>query len=160
MSTGVSFVKVLPEYLAYLRGLVCRFPSHHREDLEQEGWIGLFRACETYDRSKGVPFDAYAKSCIRNRILTAYRRLKKDDVTEELNEEITAGATSGDAEAANVFFDELRSSLTDLERRVLDEYLADRKYSEIAETLHISVKQVDNALSRIKRKIRLRYGEF
>ena len=77
-----------------------------------------------------------------------------------MNEEITAGATSGDAEAANMFFDELRSSLTDLERRVLDEYLADRKYSEIAETLHISVKQVDNALSRIKRKIRLRYGEF
>lgn len=160
MSTGISFVKVLPEYLAYLRGLTCRFPSHHREDLEQEGRIGLFRACETYDRSKGVPFDAYAKACIRNRILTAYRRLKKDDVTEKLNEEILTGEDPGHAEAVKAFFDELRRSLTELECRVLDEYLADRKYSEIAQTLQISVKQVDNALSRIKRKIRLRYGEY
>ena len=58
---------------------------------------------------------------------------------------------------ALAFFKKFKSSLSVLERNILSEYLKDKSYEEIAETLSLSVKTVDNALMRIKKKMRKFY---
>lgn len=122
--------------------------------------LGLYRACQTYDAASAVPFEAYAKICIKNRMLTSYRTLCKDDGVEELTEETEPAAREDgtDLSVTRVFFDQLRGSLSDTEKTVLDEYLSDKTYGEITQKTGLSEKQIDNALSRIKQKIKLLYN--
>lgn len=155
------FSKVMQTYVPYVQALASSFPARYREDLVQEGLLGLYRACGAYDASKGVPFDGFAKVCIRNQMLSGYRLLRKDDglvdgrdVGETL---IAQNCSEIDGALAKDFFRTLRSRLTDTERKVLDEYLKDRSYDDIASSLGLTAKKVDNALSRIKNKIRLEY---
>ena len=129
-----------------------------REDLVQEGSIGLYLACVSFDPDKGVPFDAFAKTCIRNRMISAYRSLKRDGDTDELTDSVAADMTdvvSGfDSKS---FFVKLREKLSELENDVLDEYLSEKSYSEIADKLNVSEKAVNNAVQRIRKKIRKHY---
>lgn len=129
-----------------------------REDLVQEGSIGLYLACVSFDPDKGVPFDAFAKTCIRNRMISAYRSLKRDGDTDELTDSVAADMTdvvSGfDSKS---FFVKLREKLSELENDVLDEYLSEKSYSEIADKLNVSEKAVNNAVQRIRKKIRKYY---
>ena len=155
------FSKVMQAYVPYIRALASSISPRHSEDLMQEGFLGLYRACGAYDAGKGVAFDSFAKVCVRNQMLGAYRALRKDDSMVDgrnLDETMVAGNCSEiDGALAKDFFRTLRAKLTDTERRVLDEYLKDRSYEDIASVLGITPKKVDNALSRIKNKIRLEY---
>ena len=58
---------------------------------------------------------------------------------------------------AEMFFGKLKESLSPLEKQILSEYLKDKSYEEIAKTLSLSEKTVDNALMRIKKKMRKLY---
>lgn len=154
----MRFSKVREDYAPYIFATASTFPEFLREDLVQEGMIGLYLACLSFDSEKGVPFDAFAKVCIRNSILTAYRSLKPDGKTDSLTEEIPVEdftATSGFD--SKEFFERLREKLSDLENEVLDEYLLEKRYSEIAEKLGVSEKAVGNAVQRIRQKIRKYY---
>lgn len=158
MTEKVRFSKVKNVYATFISATANSYPAYMREDLVQEGSIGLYLACVSFDPDKGVPFDAFAKTCIRNRMISAYRSLKRDGDTDELTDSVAADMTdvvSGfDSKS---FFVKLREKLSELENDVLDEYLSEKSYSEIADKLNVSEKAVNNAVQRIRKKIRKYY---
>ena len=158
MTEKVRFSKVKNVYASFISATANSYPAYMREDLVQEGSIGLYLACVSFDPDKGVPFDAFAKTCIRNRMISAYRSLKRDGDTDELTDSVAADMTdvvSGfDSKS---FFVKLREKLSELENDVLDEYLSEKSYSEIADKLNVSEKAVNNAVQRIRKKIRKYY---
>lgn len=146
------------------------------EDVIQEGMIGLFKAIHDYSGNREATFKTFAELCINRQILTAVKTASRrkhqplnDSVSLSTPVDETGGGTleeslGGDM-ASNpeaVFMENtLLSLLTDknstlfssMERRVLKEYLAGKKYPEIAQSLGKSYKAVDNAMQRIRRKI-------
>ncbi|MBQ1907015.1 MAG: sigma-70 family RNA polymerase sigma factor [Firmicutes bacterium] len=153
-------------------------PGAEREDVVQEGMIGLFNAIRTYDPSRGASFSTYAGLCINSRILTAVRdnsgnrqqplnsarsldeaQETGDGETSTLGERLPAGPSSDPEEAA--LSRELEGLIgpdsgifSRLEKRVLALLMEGRGYRDIAEELGKSPKQIDNAIQRIRGKIR------
>ena len=160
MSQKKLFTDLFKQFVPYILYAASSFPARHREDLMQEGYLGLYQACGAYDETKEVPFEAFAKICIKNRMLTAYKSLGKDDDTLVLDEALVDSRENLSAESIEVrdFFNNLRKTLTELEKNVLDEYLKDISYEQISKNLNITQKQVDNTISRVKRKIKDRYN--
>ncbi|MBQ6052673.1 MAG: sigma-70 family RNA polymerase sigma factor [Clostridia bacterium] len=157
-----AFSQIADKYSPYIRAVASAFPEHLREDLIQEGLLALSDASRTFDSEKNVPIEAYIKICIKRRIKDAYFGLVKDG--EKVDIDIDNVIDPNDIEARIVekeytedFFRKLRSSLTDLEKNVLSEYLADKTYAQISEDLSISEKAVDNTLSRIRSKIKKQF---
>lgn len=130
------------------------------EDLSQEGFMALLTAVRTYDSEKNTAFATYAQQCIRNRMITCYTRSRSD--FDELPEELDLPDDPAEIpenkvlerSAAEELYRRVSSELSDLELSVLQLYLSKVSYSEISEKLGISQKSVDNAVQRIRRKLR------
>ena len=144
------------------------------EDLTQEGMLGLLSAIREYDPTFQVPFRVYAETCIHNRLLSAIKsasRLKHMPLNngisleEILLEETSPILASAKAfrrvpeemvlarESADEFYYTFVRSLSKYECQVLDLFLDGRSYREMAEVTGHSVKSVDNAVQRIRRKL-------
>ena len=129
--------------------------SAEKDDLLQEISLALYRAAQRFDLSQSkVTFGLYAKICIRNKLISAKRKLerKKRKKTPLPPEE-----PSGSAFSAEVFSSLMRRArllLSQKEKTVLLFYLKGLSYDEIAKSLDCSVKSVDNALARAKRKLK------
>ena len=148
-----------------------------REDLVQEGMIGLFKAIRDYNSEKQVGFHIFADMCIKRQIITAiktslrqkhfplnnYVSLNKpayDDESERTLVETLIERDSIDPEELylkrekiKAFGDEIEKKLSDMEKTVLSLYLEGLSYKEIAEVIGKTPKSIDNALQRIKRKL-------
>ena len=141
-----------------------------REDLVQEGMIGLYRAIRNFSEEKGT-FKAFAKVCIENQIVEAIRKTGRQK-SSILNGSISLenGGIENLLPTENVEeyliekenkeerFRKINKLLTSLEKKVLDEYLEGFSYLQIAQNLNISPKLVDNAISRIKIKLKTKAG--
>ena len=138
-----------------------------REDLVQEGMIGLYRAINTYDSDMRASFSTYAHSCVRNRMRDAVKRANRDkhrvlndavSLTQYDRDEQNAAPSPEEetieTEASGDIRRAIEQHLDDEERALLQAYLCGLSYREIAETLGKSVKSVDNALQSVKRKLR------
>ncbi|MBQ2973517.1 MAG: sigma-70 family RNA polymerase sigma factor [Clostridia bacterium] len=136
------------------------------EDLVQEGMLGFLDAVKKFDPSKGAPFRAFAETCINNRIISAVR-MNFNSKNAALSNAVSIEADSVDfatgSDPADIISDKfeteylaelLSSGLSDFERQVIDLRLKNKSYSQIAEELCRSEKAVDNALQRIKSKMR------
>ena len=170
---------LLRKYKGLVRGLAgtCFIMGGDRDDLVQEGMIGLFKAIRDYDPEKSDSFPAFARMCVTRQIHTAvkaaarqkhiplnsYVSLNKPIYDEEsdrtLLDVITEGRMSN-PEDLLIGQEDLRriegrigEMLSDLEWEVLTSYLDGRSYQEIAEDLGRHVKSIDNALQRVKRKL-------
>lgn len=137
-----------------------------RDDIVQEGLIGLLAATKTYDSSRGASFKTYAKICIDNAIQSAlrkYYRLKDipvQNVVEYHEEELSPLNTSSSAEDIFIAHERismltkaLQQNLSDFENEVLRLHIVGCSYNEIAERLCKSPKAVDNALQRVRKKL-------
>lgn len=148
-----------------------------REDIVQEGMIGLFKAIRDFRNDKLSSFRAFAELCITRQIITAiktatrqkhiplnsYVSLNKPIYDEESDRtllDILAAAKITDPEELIISREELMSIeskigeiLSDLELEVLMSYLQGKSYQEIACDLDRHVKSIDNALQRVKRKL-------
>lgn len=137
-----------------------------REDIIQEGMIGLFSAIKTYDSAKGASFKTYANTCIDNSIQSAlrkYYRLKDipvQQVIEFAEEEIPL--SNGFDSAEDIFIAQesvslltkvLQENLSDFENEVLGLHIVGCSYNEIAKRLCKTPKAIDNALQRVRRKL-------
>lgn len=136
-----------------------------REDLIQEGMIGLFKAIRDFDPEKGAPFAAFAKLCIERNLYTAIEtagRMKYAPLNGyvSLSEESENLMDSGIEEAViqkaifQQIYENAQNYLSPMEKEVLELYLEGKDYTEIAKELKKSDKSIDNALQRIKIKIR------
>jgi RNA polymerase sporulation-specific sigma factor len=154
-----------------------------REDIIQEGMIGLFKAIRDFKGDKLSSFKAFAELCITRQIITAiktatrqkhiplnsYVSLDKPIYDEESDRtlmDVISGAKVSDPEELIINqeeFDQIEVKmaelLSDLERKVLALYLDGQSYQEISEELNRHVKSIDNALQRVKRKLE-RYVEI
>jgi RNA polymerase sporulation-specific sigma factor len=154
-----------------------------KEDIIQEGMIGLYKATRDYDRDKLTSFKAFAELCITRQIITAiktatrqkhiplnsYISLNKPIYDEESDRtllDVVSEIKITDPEELIISSEELYSMeskivelLSDLEWEVLMAYLDGKSYQEIAKELHRHVKSIDNALQRVKRKLE-RYLEL
>ncbi|HLF69625.1 MAG TPA: RNA polymerase sporulation sigma factor SigH, partial [Actinomycetota bacterium] len=149
-----------------------------REDIIQEGMIGLFKAVRDFLPDRQSSFRAFAELCISRQIITAiktatrqkhiplnsyislHKPIASDDAdtrsmmdvlpTLEASDPLEILLNTADFASLKTCFDEI---LSGLEGEVLILYLDGRSYQEIAEHLGRHVKSIDNALQRIKRKI-------
>ena len=146
------------------------------EDVIQEGMIGLFKAIHDYSGNREATFKTFAELCINRQILTAVKtasRLKHQPLNDSVSlstpvdetgggtlEESLGGDMASNPEAvfmentlSSLLTDENSTLFSSMERRVLKEYLAGKKYPDIAKLLGKSYKAVDNAMQRIRKKI-------
>lgn len=148
-----------------------------REDIIQEGMIGLYKAIRDFKADKLSSFRAFAELCITRQIITAiktatrqkhiplnsYISLNKpiyDDDSDRTMLDILAGAKITDPEELFInhelsgdIREKIQENLSDLESQVLGSYLEGKSYQEMARELNRHVKSIDNALQRVKRKI-------
>jgi RNA polymerase sporulation-specific sigma factor len=154
----------------FAKAKAARFPSLPigEEDLLQEGMLGFLNAVRTFRPEKGASFRSYAAVCIQNSILSAVRGLLtrksapnrhavpyEDDVLQSL-----AGTQSNPLDEISARERERRleafigENLSKKEKEVLAQRLAGKSQSAIANALGISPKSADNALQRIRRKLK------
>ncbi len=148
-----------------------------REDIIQEGMIGLYKAIRDFNPDKISSFRSFAELCVTRQIITAikaatrqkhiplnsYVSLNKSLYTEgperTLIDVISAARVSDPEETVisqETYSDmeqQLRKSLSPLERSSLTLYLEGHSYVEIAALLERSPKAIDNALQRVKHKL-------
>lgn len=148
-----------------------------REDIIQEGMIGLYKAIRDFRHDKLASFRAFAELCITRQIITAiktatrqkhmplnsYVSLNKPIYDEESDRtllDVLSGVKVTDPEELIINqenFSDIESKmgefLSDLEWKVLMYYLEGKSYQEIADDLDRHVKSIDNALQRVKRKL-------
>ena len=154
-----------------------------KEDIIQEGMIGLYKAIRDYRADKLSSFRAFAELCITRQIITAiktatrqkhiplnsYVSLNKPIYDEESDRtllDVLSGVKITDPEELIISREKLShieskigEILSDLEWEVLMFYLQGKSYQEIACELDRHVKSIDNALQRVKRKLE-RYLEL
>lgn len=130
----------------------------------QEATMALYNAAKTFDAEQsGVTFGLYAKICIRNRLVSVKRKLVGEQKKKNRPGQPSA-KTEGKAGASHnkrqILADVDRLSkviedeLSEFEKKIFSLYLENLSYGEIAECLSISKKSVDNALYRIRCKIK------
>jgi len=148
-----------------------------REDIVQEGMIGLFKAIRDYREDKSIPFRMFAEMCITRQIITAiktatrqkhiplnsYVSLNKrlfDEESDKMLIEMLQEVSVTDPEELfiskedySVIESKLLELLSPFEKQVLSMYLSGIAYQEIARQLNKPVKSIDNALQRLKKKI-------
>lgn len=137
------------------------------DDLLQEGMLGLFVAINDYDEAKGA-FPSFAELCVKRRVLDAVRqsetvKLKRlsqnDDVSYSLVELSEAENIADDGQGpleSLLSKERLRAclnALTAMERKVFTMFLQGYSYEDISQTVGKSVKSVDGALQRARKKL-------
>ncbi|MFA5577391.1 MAG: RNA polymerase sporulation sigma factor SigH [Tissierellaceae bacterium] len=148
-----------------------------KEDIIQEGMIGLYKAIRDFDDGKETSFRAFAEVCITRQIITAiktatrqkhiplnsYISLNKPIYSEESDRtlmDIISGGKICDPEEVMIGKEDLSTieekmgkSLSKLELEVFTSYIDGLSYQEIADDLDKHVKCIDNALQRVKKKM-------
>jgi RNA polymerase sporulation-specific sigma factor len=130
------------------------------EDFISEGFLALLNAIRTYEESKGA-FSAYAGACIDNRMKNALGKAKRTLIFSEefdpaLIKEQAPGAEDVviEKESREETLRKISRLLSEREFRVFEMYLDSYSYRQIASRLGVSVKSVDNSLSRARAKLK------
>lgn len=148
-----------------------------RDDIIQEGMIGLFKAIRDYDQERLTSFRSFAEICITRQIITAiksatrqkhiplnsYVSLNKPIYEEESDRTLIDFISNNNGDDPMDLFigredmvlmeSKMGEILSELEIEVLMSYIEGRTYQEIAVDLRREIKSVDNALQRVKRKL-------
>lgn len=149
-----------------------------RDDIVQEGMIGLFKAIRDYDSTRQASFRSFAELCVTRQIISAVKSSTRrkhsplngyvslsrpaagEDGGERLLSDIIAAREICDpadivlgAWETDFILTGVGQSLSEFERQVLVLYTGGKSYQDIADLLGRHTKAVDNALQRIKRKI-------
>lgn len=148
-----------------------------KEDIYQEGMIGLYKAIRDFNSGRQASFKAFAELCISRQIITAIKTATRQKHIP-LNTYISLNKPIYDDESDRTLLDILSSirvcnpeelivsqeemvqiekymakSLSELEKQVLNSYMDGKTYQEIACTLDRDAKSIDNALQRVKKKL-------
>ncbi|MGG0643989.1 RNA polymerase sporulation sigma factor SigH [Sporosarcina gallistercoris] len=148
-----------------------------KEDIIQEGMIGLYKAIRDFREDRLSSFKGFAELCIKRQIITAIKTATRqkhiplnssvsldkpvyDEESDRTLLDVLAGSVNDDPEDLMIYKEnfvqmevEMNKVLSSLEKEVLGLYLDGQSYQEISEELNRQVKSVDNALQRIKRKL-------
>ncbi len=148
-----------------------------REDIVQEGMIGLFKAIRDFQPDKFTSFKSFAELCIKRQIITAIKTATRQKHIP-LNSYVSLNKPIFDDDSERTLYDMMTNSkelnpehlvikreelslieakmgevLSELEWKVLNAYLDGKSYQEISLEMNKHVKSVDNALQRVKKKL-------
>ena len=147
-----------------------------KEDIIQEGMIGLYKAIKSYKFDKQNSFKSFANMCIERQLITAIKasnRQKHIPLNSYLSLNNSAFENEEDTELIEIFNsktaedpldtitkkeyyksieDAIEKNLSSFEKQVLNRYLQGESYIDIATKLDTPVKSVDNAIQRIRKK--------
>ncbi len=177
---GSAWDALIDRYHGLVRSRAVGFflPGADLDDVIQEGMVGLCKAVRDYRAKRHVPFAVFASLCIRRQIVSALKAALRGkhrplntarSLNEPLDSDNTHGRTLlrfmpivGDEPDAVVLRDLeqtafeawMREALAPLERAAARGYLEGRPYDEIARSAGCNVKAVDNALQRVRRKLK------
>lgn len=141
-----------------------------QDDLIQEGMIGLFKAVRDYRADRSAQFSTFANLCVDRQLYHAvqsYNRQKH----QLLNNSISLNSEEGESELrflsqespetivveqeyAAQLEEKIKSQLSSLEKQVMELYIGGHDYMEIASLLKRDAKSIDNALQRIRKKVK------
>ena len=170
---------LLEKYKELVNGKVGKYfmIGAEREDIFQEGMIGLYKAIRNFDSSKQNSFKTFANICVERQLITAIKtsnRQKHIPLNSYLS--LNTSAYEGDEDGAELietfetenvedpletimkkeYFEEIQNtmhkSLSKFEENVLQRYMQGESYENIAKRLDTPVKSVDNAIQRIRKK--------
>ena len=152
-----------------------------KEDIVQEGLIGLFKAIKSYQNDKQNSFKTFANMCIERQLITAIKSSNRQkhmplnsylslnmnaydnaeegnnsnaDLLEVLNANLIEDPldTITQKEYYEIIEKTIHSSLSEFEKKVLNYYIQGESYVQIATKLDTPVKSIDNAIQRIRKK--------
>ena len=147
-----------------------------KEDMSQEGLIGLYKAVKSFDCTKQNSFKTFANLCIERQLITAIKssnRQKNIPLNSSFSLNVSAYDEGDDAEVLEIldtktaedpldtitkreYFEyvenKMDESLSNFEKQVLSRYIQGESYNDIAEKLDTPIKSVDNAIQRIRKK--------
>ncbi len=179
--SAMDFLMEKYKYLVRNKAKALFLIGGDKDDLIQEGMIGLYKAIRDYDSEKQNSFFSFADLCISRQIYSAIKasnRKKNLPLNTYISIYTPISGESSDNEEKEALVDimyqknvsnpeelvidkentsmieyELVRRLSDLERQVLSLYMKDLRYVQIAEVLGKEPKTIDNALTRIKTKL-------
>ncbi|MCI9627289.1 MAG: RNA polymerase sporulation sigma factor SigH [Clostridia bacterium] len=153
-----------------------------REDIIQEGMIGLVKAIRDYKEEKAASFRVFADICITRQIITAVKTATRQkhkplntyiSLSRPMYDDDNENRTLVDMLESDISFNpeenmivsesyhgissDVMGVLSNFEKKVLDEYLCGKSYQQISEEIKKTPKSIDNALQRIKRKLEKYY---
>ncbi len=148
-----------------------------KDDMLQEGYIGLYKAVKSYNNQMHNSFKTFAGLCVERQMITAVKNSNRQKhIPLNSSVSLNAGAydEDGDTQVIDVldtrktgedpleivtkkeYFSvvekEINTSLSDFEKQVLAHYKNGESYSKIAESLNTKTKSVDTAIQRIRKK--------
>ena len=149
-----------------------------REDIIQEGMIGLYKAIKSFDKQKQNTFKTFANMCIERQLITAIKTSNRqkhmplnsylslntaaydndDENSVELIDTFNNDTTEDPLETImkKEYYEQIQNSieksLSKFEKQVLDRFIKGESYNVIAKRLNSPVKSVDNAIQRIRKK--------
>ncbi len=141
----------------------CADQPEEREELMEEACIALYRAAVTYRQGMHSTFGLYAKICIRNRLISYLRQYKVRGMElpmRQLSDVESAVTMHGpeeqlvSEETFRALMRDVKQKLSPLEYAVFHRYLSGMSYQQIADALGITEKAADNALCRIRKKVK------
>ncbi len=147
-----------------------------REDVIQEGLVGLYKAVRDYREDRAASFRGFAQLCIHRQLVSAIKRANRQkhiplNSSTSIDKSIDFGEGSRcfkeilpnkneNVEEKYIYQEQLRilfsiidEELTGLEKEVFMQYLENKSYQEISSNLKVNIKAVDNALQRARKKI-------
>ncbi len=170
---------LLSKYFVYVRSksLSYYIVGADRDDIIQEGMIGLFKAVRDFSSERGVSFRTFADVCVTRQIITAVKNASRQkhaplnfyvSLNKPMSDDDDDSSTIADIlgqeqhmspeeilikkEDADILGSEMNRLLSKFELEVLSLYLRGNSYSDIAKLIGREPKSVDNALQRIKKK--------
>ena len=148
-----------------------------RDDIIQEGMVGLYKAIRDYEKDRLTSFKSFAEICVKRQMITAiksatrqkhaplnsYVSLNKPVYEEESDRTLMDILSEGNSldpmelfigrEDLKLMESKIVETLSEFENEVLAAYIDGKKYQEIAVELHKDIKSIDNALQRVKKKV-------
>ena len=179
MQNDDAFNQLVDYYKPYIHALSRRYfiIGAEREDIVQEGLIGLFKAIKNFNTAKQNSFKTFASLCIERQLITAIKtsnRQKHMPLNSYLSlNQVAYEGEDNDTELIDTFDSKtiedpletitkreyyarvestIDKMLSDFEKQVLNRYIKGESYVQIAERLNAPVKSVDNAIQRIRKK--------
>lgn len=155
-----AFDKLADKYDALVMSLVVKYaPEGYSDDFKQEALIGLFNAVMRYNTSQqSVTFGLYAKICIENALKSQLREINKRVPVEQIDSDTSdygdPAESFSEKENLRELWKIINENLSDFEKKVWDMYLSGETADSIAKALSKDTKSINNALFRIRKKLR------
>lgn len=164
-----AFTVLVNRYIGLIRYITAKYrvSGLSADDLVQEGLLGFLLAARSFRSDGGTQFRNYAVLCINRRLTTLLRKSGTSrskalndyiSIYDEAFDEVSGGIEPEDTYIGEESLSSLGTALSKLlsekEQHVLRLYLAGESYAEIAQALGSDRKSVDNAMQRIRRKLK------